>query len=433
MSNLQSFIGRNATPPLGQSPRPDRLAQINELKVKSGKYSSSIGHAGKRLSSTAPAPGYASNNNYGMRSTDHNPQYAHPEVEEPGAFDDTITSNLEDTKSDILSYQRINENGQEEGSYAAREEHRPRHYENDPQAHPTRNDAYKQNQAQTSVVNSNAETLRRQSALPGISGRFEALEYNQHPSDFQLRPGQNEHQHVRDARKRGRSTEPFYQGSCDPIYQESEEAELEGSEDDDSDLPGPGFLKGGRGREENRSPHRVPIDTTYSSTPIGSPNRPLKERVQARDISPDYSEEDLKGMKYNRFEAESWETIPNVPEFVLAQELHGPDATLGTRIDYYSKRSHNSDKPEDLDAHAEFYANLSTAEWEEAGDYLVDKFTYLLQQIKKAKQDKRKRMEEFEAEIEVREKAVRGKSEKFDAEFNDMKASGEGLLKGKDV
>lgn len=64
---------------------------------------------------------------------------------------------------------------------------------------------------------------------------------------------------------------------------------------------------------------------------------------------------------------------------------------------------------------------------------MIDKFADLLKQMKQKKQEKRELTEKFEAEIEAREKAVRGKSDLLDKMFDEMKASGEGVLRGKIV
>jgi hypothetical protein len=49
------------------------------------------------------------------------------------------------------------------------------------------------------------------------------------------------------------------------------------------------------------------------------------------------------------------------------------------------------------------------------------------------RQEKRQLIEKFEAEIEAREKAVRGKSENLEERFKTMKATGQQVLRGKMV
>ena len=137
----------------------------------------------------------------------------------------------------------------------------------------------------------------------------------------------------------------------------------------------------------------------------------------------DYDNEKLKGMKYSDLKSEDWDTIPNSKVFALPPQLQGKP--LGDQITYYASR-----QTEEL---ALFYEHLSTREWEEAGDWLVEKFADLLKQLKEKRQEKRKITEGFEAEIEAREKAVRGKSDLLDKKLKDMRASGEGVLRGKIV
>jgi hypothetical protein len=54
-----------------------------------------------------------------------------------------------------------------------------------------------------------------------------------------------------------------------------------------------------------------------------------------------------------------------------------------------------------------------------------------MKQLKEKRQEKRRVTEKFEAEIEAREKVVRGKSDLFEKKLKEMQASGEGVLRGK--
>jgi hypothetical protein len=54
-----------------------------------------------------------------------------------------------------------------------------------------------------------------------------------------------------------------------------------------------------------------------------------------------------------------------------------------------------------------------------------------MQDMKNNRKKRRAITEKFESEIRAREEAVRGKSENLKKTFEDMQASGEGVLRGK--
>ncbi|PMD47264.1 hypothetical protein L207DRAFT_415795 [Hyaloscypha variabilis F] len=139
---------------------------------------------------------------------------------------------------------------------------------------------------------------------------------------------------------------------------------------------------------------------------------------------PDYTDEKLKAMKYSDLKAEDWDNYPNPKPFELPAKLRGKP--LADQIAYYADRAKKNVDSEDV----LFFEHLSTSEWEQAGDIIVDKFADLLKQLKEKRQEKRRITERFEAEIEAREKAVRGKSNLFDKKFKDMQISGQNVLKG---
>jgi hypothetical protein len=75
--------------------------------------------------------------------------------------------------------------------------------------------------------------------------------------------------------------------------------------------------------------------------------------------------------------------------------------------------------------------DMSTTDWEESGDWFVDRFSQIMQDMKNNRKKRRAITEKFESEIRAREEAVRGKSENLKKTFEDMQASGEGVLRGK--
>jgi predicted Holliday junction resolvase-like endonuclease len=70
-------------------------------------------------------------------------------------------------------------------------------------------------------------------------------------------------------------------------------------------------------------------------------------------------------------------------------------------------------------------------EWEDSGDWFVERFNDLVKRMKDARQAKRKLAMEFEEEIANREEAVRKSKESVELELRTMKKGGEEVLKSK--
>ncbi len=408
---------RIPTPQVGRTPIDIATAQA--LKFTNGrpqKFEPAQAPAVEPYPSTEPAQGYTSNlaptrSPFNSRQYQQLPSY-------PKALDDvTVNSDFDYTRSD-LSYDLDGGNqyrqGGAEREYVAQAGQRFSH----PQ-----HQLHRVQSQETLVINPEDEhdfQLDNERSPPkpqtaGKHSRFQSVQL-QH-SDLQLRgqASNSMNQKLVDSKKRHRSD-----GSSRNYHQQQQDQGHDEPEDFDEGLS---------------SPYKNRKDTTEASsdsdgTTTASPTRPRKSRLAhssqlMRDGFPpaDYDDEKLKEMKYSDLKSEDWDTIPNSKVFALPPQLQGK--SLGDQITYYTSRP-----TEEL---ALFFEHLSTRAWEEAGDWLVEKFADLLKQLKEKRQEKRKITEGFEAEIEARAKAVRGKSDLLDKKLKDMRASGEGVLRGKIV
>lgn len=77
-----------------------------------------------------------------------------------------------------------------------------------------------------------------------------------------------------------------------------------------------------------------------------------------------------------------------------------------------------------------FFANLNIDEWEEAGDWFLDRFGETIKRLKDVRREKRKAARAFEDEIEVRETAVNKKRALTRIAMSEMKSSGAAVLQG---
>jgi hypothetical protein len=449
MAGVQNFVydKRGGTPPPPQSgpfARPDRK-DAQKLKLPSKRTVNSA-RAITTLPSLALTPGYNSNN--AGRNVFSNQQFVtQQENHNPirGTFDVGIDSDFDETRSDVNFEQHRRKRGSdEEDGYDFEADVREAVFSEEEARYFPRVDGqtslhFRQHKlnhkhSQSPMIPAEVEqaTPKKQTA---ISGRFQGQN-----ADLQLRPSHDdsfEGQPNGNSKKRGRSSEPAFGNQqhlpprSPPLFEdELPRHGLAANEDQDIQ---------DRKQGDGQNQFDILSDDAGSTTDGGSPSRqrrPRNNRLQQDppiDLSdnqndsrldPDYGDDELRGMTYPQLKAQSWEDVPNAPQLKVPKELQGRDVSLGEQIEFYSKHG-------DETAQAEFFGSISTSEWEHAGDIFLEKFADLLKKFKDARQAKRNMVAQFEAEIEAREKAVRGKSDILEKEFKEMKASGESVLRGK--
>jgi len=423
MSGLTRFVGREnrpPTPPAAGRKLDTSQAQALKFGVKSGRFEPGPAPPGQLLPSTAPAPGYASNHN-APRNTDPYKQFAkHQPAPYTKTLDDvTVNSDFDDTKTD-LGYNLEDGNGDygEEDDTLAGHQYQaqadPRYSQGLPQH--TLHHVHAQVPL---VVNPEFENMQSpfKPQASGTHSRFKSVK----PVISQNTDAMNQENAA--LKKRQRLDEPPRQNYTQQRRPYTNEFE----ESDEDDLPGP------QSKERQNGLNSFGISSDEAESQSESPSRPRKARIAPSSQPkkgdgfppPDYTDEMLKGMKYSDLKAEDWDTIPGPKRFELPAKIRGKP--LAEQIAYYADRAKKNDDSEDV----LFYEHLSTSEWEEAGDIIIEKFGDLLKQLKEKRQTKRRITEQFEAEMEAREKAVRGKSNLLGKKLKEMQASGQDMLKGK--
>jgi Extracellular mutant protein 11 len=428
-SGVSRFVARDQRDPTSPS-SPQGHSRIDTAAAQRLKFSMNKKGApgpappGQYLASTAPPLGYTSNT-APLRNTFPNPGYQPPPY--PRGFDEvTVGSDFDQTKSDL----GLDSEGDEDSELI--ENHKmPVKHGYTPQAEQRfsipPHQLHRVHSQQPLVMN----VEEHEQSLPKAqtSGSHSRFQRSQHQhSDLQLRSGQpanTMNQQIVASKKRHRGDGP----SSEIFAKQRDEGDDELEETEEYDLPAAGT----KAKEDMFDASSDGGDTHVAGDDIQneSPTRQRKGRLAQSSQPtmggdfppPDYNQEKLKGMKYSDLKAEDWDTIPNPKPFELPAELQG--YSLGEQITYYSRQP--------IEELALFYEHLSTSEWEQAGDWLVEKFGDLLKQLKDKRQEKRRLTEKYEAEIEAREKAVRGKSDLLDKKFDEMKTSGEGMLRGKIV
>ncbi|KAA8574171.1 hypothetical protein EYC84_005685 [Monilinia fructicola] len=79
---------------------------------------------------------------------------------------------------------------------------------------------------------------------------------------------------------------------------------------------------------------------------------------------------------------------------------------------------------------AEFFGSLSKDEWEQAGDWFLDRFSDTLSALKNARKEKRDVVAQFEREIEKRENDVRRCLKVYNQDMERMKRGAKGVIEG---
>lgn len=143
--------------------------------------------------------------------------------------------------------------------------------------------------------------------------------------------------------------------------------------------------------------------------------------TKKRALELDYDPETLRTMKYEELKAQPFDFNPRTPPSVL------PDNLLTAPLP--DKLQHVTTLPEDQ--RTQFFSSLTMEEWEDSGDWFVERFSDLVKRMKDARQAKRKLAMEFEEEIASREEAVRKSKESVELELRTMKKGGEEVLKSK--
>ena len=455
MAGLQSFINdkANATLP---PPSPGLTGRADRQTAQSMKFSyrrngNSAG-AAQVLSSVAPAPGYSPYNAGRDVGPDH-PFVLQQENVAPirDLFDEaSVDSDFDATKDDIgIKFESFQGNrrhvGDDEYGYddhemeAFRPEELALHV-NEGNSFYLQPQNSNQKHSKSPLLPPNIEQVTPKKQI-AIVGRFDTTaKKSSGPqiAGLQIRPnhaGSVNGQANGHSKKHWRSGEPV---SANQQHLQTQDPS--GHEDEAPMHVWPSDHNGTPGRDEgnNENCFDISSDDTGSSADGGSPSHRRKSRsdwVQQHPsmhsgiqndtrLDPDFDDNTLRQMTYAHLKGQSWEDVPHAPQLAVPEALQGRDVSLGERIEYYSMNG-------DHNVQLAFYASMSTSEWEQAGDFFLDKFADLLKKFKEARQAKRNMVAQFEAEIEAREKAVRGKSEILEKEFKEMKTSGESVLRGK--
>ena len=132
----------------------------------------------------------------------------------------------------------------------------------------------------------------------------------------------------------------------------------------------------------------------------------------------DYDVEELYGMDYHDLKKETFDIDPNSQGIDNEQEYD----TITQRMAALQGMP--------AETQAQLFKEFSIKEWEEGGDWFLDRFRAILNQLKDVRQQRRKAAQEYEDEIEGRFKAVGQKRKQIDVALSEMNESGGKVLQG---
>lgn len=133
----------------------------------------------------------------------------------------------------------------------------------------------------------------------------------------------------------------------------------------------------------------------------------------------DYVHETLFAMDYSELKNQSFDDNPHAKSSVLTEDL--VDKSLPQRLEFVHRNL-------DVDKQGNFFTSLSTNDWEDAGDWILEQFNTIIRRTKEARQRKRKLAQDFEEEVAKRHKHVAKKQHQVEEAMGRMKAQGEGII-----
>jgi hypothetical protein len=174
----------------------------------------------------------------------------------------------------------------------------------------------------------------------------------------------------------------------------------------------------------SRDTHEVQHQMTAQDPPSDA----FMEEDPAEQLEPqkhyeeqlDYDPPELFNKNYQSLKAELFDRHPNAQPFVIPGM---PDtATLADKMVSIAGAEQRMQ--------GEFFASLNIDEWEEAGDWFLDRFGDTIKALKNVRREKRKAARALEDKIEQRETHVSKKRALTNFAMSGMKSSGAAVLHG---
>ena len=215
---------------------------------------------------------------------------------------------------------------------------------------------------------------------------------------------------------------------------ESNSSEIRKERDENMPVAGPKALKGAYDDDKPFNKHSSIFDLTEPSsegdnetfdverTPklskAGRINRIPKQDYGLPYVSTDYDASQLHRMPYGDLLHQQFDYNPkSIPSVLPQPELGKP---------FSSQLAFALNLPPDQQA--AFCSSISTAQWEESGDWFLEQFSGVVDKMREARKERRKVSEAFEKEVAQREETIRRKIEGVEQVLDEMKRGGNSVL-----
>jgi hypothetical protein len=133
----------------------------------------------------------------------------------------------------------------------------------------------------------------------------------------------------------------------------------------------------------------------------------------------DYTPEALTKKTYEELHKQSFDHYPGEQPSILSEDDEA--RSINERLGLVQKM--------DSESKQQFIASLSLGEWEDAGDWFLERFSMIITKMKDARKERRKLAKSFEEEIYKRHEGVQGKKRDIEEALSEMSKSGAVVLK----
>lgn len=159
---------------------------------------------------------------------------------------------------------------------------------------------------------------------------------------------------------------------------------------------------------------------TYASLRLSTLSPVSVKRDHHTAFTPDYPPNILQSKTYADLKAESFDYNPAPPPPIFPPQE--PPLPLTEKLDRLKNLTE--------DQRQAFFSSLSIDQWEESGDWILERFSILLNKEKEARRQRREVASVFENEIERRYESVEQEGEVINKRLEEMRTGGMGVLKG---
>ncbi|KAF2196755.1 hypothetical protein GQ43DRAFT_444835 [Delitschia confertaspora ATCC 74209] len=171
----------------------------------------------------------------------------------------------------------------------------------------------------------------------------------------------------------------------------------------------------GLARPQNPVPQPIRLVQPTVTLPVQTQSRSEPEAT----VENDYDDATLFHKHYEALKNESFDFDPNAGPPVLSEDMQRK--SLHDRLEHV----HTSLA---VDDQARFFTSLPAAEWEDSGDWFLERFQSIILKMKETRQQKRRLAQEFECEIEKRHDHVAKKQRQVENSMGKMRNQGQVLL-----